>query len=58
MSMRSKYTVPPAQIRYYVVEWNPAKLSWEDFRAKIVGDTDPTTAQSGSLRRQIYENCK
>lgn len=58
MSMRSKYTAPPAKIHYYVVEWAPSSLSWEDFRGKVLGGTDPTSAEKGSLRRVIYEDCK
>lgn len=58
MSMRSKYTAAPAKIQYYLVEWSPSKLSWNDFRGKVLGDTDPVSAGEGSLRRVIYENCK
>merc|ERR1740136_286537 len=31
--MREKYTKPGTSIYYYLVEWDPAKLSWEDSRA-------------------------
>lgn len=55
LSMRGKYTNAPAKIHYFVVEWNPNKLSWEDFRGKVLGGTDPKDAEEGSLRRKIYE---
>jgi len=56
MQMRGKYTTPPASIRFYEVEWNPASLSWKAFRERFLGATDPTKAAEGSLRRKIYEN--
>uniref|UniRef100_A0A7S3PG99 Nucleoside-diphosphate kinase n=1 Tax=Aplanochytrium stocchinoi TaxID=215587 RepID=A0A7S3PG99_9STRA len=55
MSMRSKYTVAPSSIKYYLVEWSPAALSWEHFRGKVLGATDPSSAEAGSLRRKIYD---
>merc|ERR1712014_63256 len=44
MSMRSKFTKPGTQIYYYSVEWDPKSLSWEDFRGKVLGPTDPAEA--------------
>jgi nucleoside diphosphate kinase len=55
MSMREKYTKRDVCVYYYLVEWDSVKLSWEDFRAKVLGATDPSTAESGSLRRDIYD---
>ena len=37
-------------------EWNPAELSWEDFRGKILGPMDPASAPEGSIRRAILNN--
>jgi len=54
MAMREKFTKPSASIYYYLVEWDPAKLSWEDFRGKVLGATDPSTAADGSLRKEIF----
>jgi len=56
MAMRGKFTEPPARIHYFTVEWDAAALSWEDFRGKVLGATDPTTAAEGSLRRLILDN--
>jgi hypothetical protein len=56
MSMRAAYTTEPAAIHYYTVEWPSEKLSWEDFRGKVLGATDPSTAAPGSARRMILED--
>jgi len=58
MAMREKYTKPGEKIHYYLVEWDPAKLSWEDFRGKVLGATDPATAADGSLRKTIFAQWK
>jgi len=52
--MREKFTKPDASIYYYLVEWDPEKLSWADFREKVLGATDPMTAADGSARKEIY----
>jgi nucleoside diphosphate kinase len=53
MQMRSKFTKPGTQIYYYSVEWDPKDLSWNDFRGKVLGPTDPKEAPAGSLRGEI-----
>jgi len=58
MAMREKYTTPGTSIYYYLVEWDPAKLSWEDFRGKVLGATDPATATDGALRKEIFSGWK
>ena len=61
MAMREKFTKPGSSIYYYLVEWDStgsAKLSWEDFRGKVLGATDPSTAEAGSLRKEIFANWK
>eukprot|EP01001_Neometanema_parovale_P007210 NODE_3527_length_1204_cov_112.411656_g3347_i0.p1 GENE.NODE_3527_length_1204_cov_112.411656_g3347_i0~~NODE_3527_length_1204_cov_112.411656_g3347_i0.p1 ORF type:complete len:339 (-),score=110.12 NODE_3527_length_1204_cov_112.411656_g3347_i0:121-1137(-) len=55
MSMREKYTKPPAEIHYFNTEWDTKNLSWEDFRGKVLGATDPATADKNSLRRQVLD---
>jgi len=57
MSMRSKFVEPGASIYYYVVEWD-SKLKWEDFRSKVLGPTDPSTAPADSLRGKILKDWK
>jgi len=54
MAMRAKYTTAPASIRFYTVEWPAEAMSWEDFRGKLIGATDPSTADAGSLRGKVY----
>merc|ERR1711879_773943 len=36
MTMRSAFTAPGKQLHYYTVEWDESKLSWEDFRGKVL----------------------
>ena len=58
MSMRQKYTEKGAAIHYLMCEWDSDKLSWEDFRGKVLGATDPVKAAEGSLRRTILDDYK
>merc|ERR1712216_1111404 len=53
MSMRSKFTAPTVKIHYFEVEFDAANLRWADFRGKVLGPTDPSTAPADSLRGQI-----
>ena len=53
MSMRAKFVAPGTSIHYYVVEFNPAELSWADFRGKLLGPTNPADAPKDSLRGLI-----
>jgi hypothetical protein len=56
--MRSGFVAPNTSIHYYVVEFDPAKLSWADFRAKVLGPTDPKDAPDGALRGTIFKDWK
>jgi len=58
MSMRNKFVAPGAAIYYYVVEWDPLDLAWEDFRGQVLGPTDPAKAPAESLRGMLYANWK
>ena len=58
MSMRSQYCTPPARIHTFTVQWPADTLSWEDFRGRVLGATDPSEASKGSLRRRIYDDYK
>lgn len=58
MSMREKYVAEGKRIVAYSVSWNEDKLSWEDFRGKVLGPTDPTTAPTDSIRGMIYAQWK
>lgn len=58
MAMRSVFTTPPAKIHWFTVEWPSSSISWEDFRGKVLGATDPKTAEEGSVRREIFNHWK
>lgn len=53
MSMRSKFVGKENEIRCFVVEWDPSKLSWSSFRHDVLGPTDPTKAPPNSIRKSI-----
>lgn len=55
MEMRNAYTAPGERIQWYTVEWPVDQLSWADFRANVLGATDPKTAPKDSIRRQILD---
>jgi nucleoside diphosphate kinase len=55
MSMREKFTLDDAKIHYFVVDWAADSLSWEDFRGKVLGATDPATAEDGAVRKMILD---
>merc|ERR1719281_1440318 len=56
MSMRNKYVAPGKRVYYFSIEWNENDLSWEDFRGKALGPTDPSTAPEDSIRGTIYRD--
>ncbi|CEF99450.1 Nucleoside diphosphate kinase [Ostreococcus tauri] len=56
MTMRSKFVKPGTCIHYYVVEWDSAKMSWEEFRGELLGPTEPSKAPETSLRGIIYND--
>ena len=58
MEMRVKFTAPGTAIHWYTVEWDSAKLSWKDFRAGLLGPTDPAEAPATSLRGKIAAQWK
>lgn len=53
MSMRSKFVGEANSIYYFSVEWDPAALSWADFRGNLLGPTDPNEAPADSIRGTI-----
>merc|ERR1719461_766914 len=54
MSMRAKYVAPGKKIIYYSISWNPNECSWEDFRGKVLGPTNPADAPADSIRGMVY----
>eukprot|EP00934_Nitzschia_sp_Nitz4_P008473 Nitzschia sp. Nitz4//scaffold112_size70979//30796//31808//NITZ4_005902-RA/size70979-snap-gene-0.133-mRNA-1//1//CDS//3329533265//8463//frame0 len=57
LSMREKF-IGDNSIHGYVVEWEPNDLPWSQFRNDLLGDTDPSSAPKGSIRRAILEEYK
>lgn len=55
MAMRDLYTVAPASIHYFDVEWDRDQVTWSEFRQTILGATDPSVAAPGSLRNLVKE---
>jgi nucleoside diphosphate kinase len=49
-AMRAEYLAASASVHYFVVEWDNAAMSWDDFRKKVVGATNPSLAHPESLR--------
>jgi len=54
-SMRDKFISPGARVLWMVAEFSEGSLSWRDFRAGVLGATDPAAAADGSLRRTIMQ---
>lgn len=55
MTMRGKFVAADASIHYYVVEFDPDKLSWKDFRGSVLGPTDCSKAPESSLRGKMFK---
>jgi hypothetical protein len=56
MTMRSKFVEDGVSIHCYDIEWDASKLSWSDFRNKVLGPTDPAEGPPGSLRKMILDD--
>jgi len=57
-SLRAKFTAPGSWVHYFEVEWDSADLTWEAFRFEVIGDSDPTKAFPGSIRKTIFQKWK
>jgi hypothetical protein len=56
--MRSKFVTPGTSIHYYAIDFDPEYLPWAEFRANILGPTDPKVAPADSLRGIIFSQWK
>lgn len=56
--MREKFVAPGVKVAWMVVEFDEKSVPWSTFRTNIIGATDPTAAEKGSLRRTIMEDWK
>jgi nucleoside diphosphate kinase len=53
-AMEENFNHPSTHIDYYVLEFDPETVSWEQFRKKILGSTDASKADPDSLRGILY----
>lgn len=58
MSMRAKFVTPGTSIHWFCVDFDSDKLSWADFRGKVLGPTDPKDGPADSLRGKIFRDWK
>ena len=55
MAMRTEYLAPHSSIHYFIVEWDDTTCTWLNFRKRVIGETNPAFADSGSLRYILSE---
>lgn len=55
-AMRNKFCGADNSIYYYSVVWDPTTLPWVNFRADLIGPTNPANAGPDSLRGHIAAN--
>jgi len=48
------FYAPATEIHYHVVEFDPGQVSWARFRGKILGATDASHVDPGSLRGRLH----
>lgn len=53
--MREKYVVPGVIVHWFVIRFDGSQLPWRDFRAHVIGATQPVDAADGSLRALIRD---
>ncbi len=53
-AMEENFYNPATNIDYTVLEFDPAQVSWEQFRKNILGSTDSSKADPESFRGQLY----
>ena len=53
--MRAKFVGEDNSIHTFEVQWDPAKLSWSDFRNKLLGPTDPADGPEGCICKTILD---
>lgn len=53
-AMEDNFNHPATQIDYYVLEFDPEVVSWEQFRKNILGSTDAGKADPESFRGRLY----
>lgn len=54
--MEENFNHPATAITYCVLEFDPAQVSWKQFRKEILGSTDASKADPASFRGKLYAN--
>ena len=54
LQLREKFTATDARVVWYDTVFDPADLSWKAFRQSVIGATNPSDAESGSMRHHFY----
>ena len=57
-AMEANFNDPATRMDYYVVEFDPGQVSWEQFRKEILGVTNAAKAASDSFRGKLYAKYK
>lgn len=52
--MEENFYHPATEITYFVLEFDPAQVSWKSFRKEILGSTDASQADPNSFRGQLF----
>lgn len=53
-AMEANFYHPATRMDYYVLEFDPATVSWQQFRKEILGSTNAAKAALESFRGQLY----
>ena len=54
--MREKFTRKDATVIWYAVHFDERNLHWEAFRKSVIGATDPSKADQGSIRNILFSD--
>ena len=57
-AMAAEYLSEGPVLHYFVVVWRPDHLSWSEFRKNVIGGTNPSGREQGSLRAHFMRNWK
>lgn len=53
-AMEESFYHPATEMTYFVVEFDPGRISWQAFRTQLLGATDASRAEPGSFRAALY----
>lgn len=55
-SIREIYTAESAQVRCFLLDFDAQQLSWQAFRDRVIGATDPARAEPDSIRGRLFRD--